>query len=382
MNDERRRRDGAQFSIVSSSPRPQASSPRPGFTLVELLVVITIIGILMSLLLPAVQSARESAHVLQCQNNLKQLGLALQSYHEQNQQFPPSSVWKDSNGNLSLASINDGNNAGGLRENWVIIILPYIDQKNLFKSFDLTKPIPDPANAPARAASLSFMLCPTDSYNRAPFDGSGSSNTNQMSQPGQVWARGNYGANASMGYMFSGGTDGAGGAWRSSTLMGVMGANDSARIEDIKDGTSNTILLLELRAGLVAFDTRGVWAMSGACPSACWGHGYISDANGPNSAMTNADDERACSDVQNAVGGAAQLIALNMSCWPGNSPDVQQTSRSLHAAGVNTCFCDGSVHFISDFIDKSAGWAAPTPWHVWDKLNLSNDHQSIDGNSY
>ncbi len=365
------------------------------FTLVELLVVITIIGVLMSLLLPAVQSARESAHRMQCQNNLKQLGIALQSYHEQNKQFPPSAVWKDSNGNLSLANINDGNNASGLRENWVIIILPYIEQKNLWNSFnrDATGaiiPIPDPTNAVPRAANLPFMLCPTDTYNRTPFDGTGSSNTNQLNQPGQVWARGNYGANASLGYMFSGGTDGAGNGWTSSVLQGVMGADDSLRMEDIHDGSSNTILLLELRAGVVPFDTRGVWAMSGACPSACWGHGYITDDNGPNCPMTDGDDSRSCSDVQNAVGGssgdgsagAAALIALGMSCWPGNSPDVQQGTRSMHAAGVNTCFCDGSVHFISDFVDKSAGWSNPTPWHVWDKLNLSNDHQPIDGNSY
>jgi prepilin-type processing-associated H-X9-DG protein len=54
----------------------------------------------------------------------------------------------------------------------------------------------------------------------------------------------------------------------------------------------------------------------------------------------------------------------------------------MHAAGINTVFCDGSVHFISDFIDKSPGWTTPTPWHVWDKLILSNDHQPIDASTY
>jgi Protein of unknown function (DUF1559) len=116
------------------------------------------------------------------------------------------------------------------------------------------------------------------------------------------WARGNYAANASMGYMGSGwsilgtGTKATNpvppyGGWGDRYCQGVMGANVSVNIKQISDGTSKTIILAEIRAGLLKQDTRGTWAMSGACPSALWAHGYFSDANGPNCTQTQGDDE-------------------------------------------------------------------------------------------
>ncbi len=274
--------------------------------------------------------------------------------------------------------MNNGNNSL-LCENWVILLLPFLEQKNLRSSFDLTKPIPDSANATARSAQLSFMLCPTDSYNRAPFMGSASGQTNQM---GDNWARGNYAANASLGYMISDSGQGAGSGWNKRFVQGVMGANDSLRVEDIKDGASSTMLVLELRAGLIPQDTRGIWAMSGGCPSACWAHGYTSDANGPNCMQTLGDDPRACGEIQTAAGGATALIALGMSCWNGSGPDWQQGSRSLHNSGVTVCFADGSVHFINDLVQRGTGGSPPACLGVWDKLNLSNDNQPIDSSTF
>ena len=86
-----------------------------------------------------------------------------------------------------------------------------------------------------------------------------------------------------------------------------------------------------------------------------------------------------CSDVETAVGGEINLTAMGMSCSPTNYPNWQQTARSLHPGGVNTCFADGSVHFISDFIQLGTG---PGNLGVWDKLNLSYDGQPIDAGSY
>jgi len=117
---------------------------RFGFTLVELLVVITIIGILVALLLPAVQSAREAARRAQCQNNLKQLGLAVLEYESAVRIFPPSSHW-------APGVAPQTRNPSDLRENWVIMVLPYLEQRALLASFDVTKPINHADNASARA---------------------------------------------------------------------------------------------------------------------------------------------------------------------------------------------------------------------------------------
>jgi len=348
------------------------------FTLVELLVVITIIGILISLMLPAVQSARESARKLQCSNNLHQLGIALQAYHTGYRIFPPSSVWK-TKGVVDMNRTSQAND-GGLAENWVILILPQLDQQPLAKSFNLLKPIPDASNAAARATNLEVMLCPSDPYNQKPFMGSAS--PGKTGQMGDNWARGNYGANATLDYMFSGGPVGTGSAWANRYVRGVMGANVSCRVDDIHDGASNTLLVGELRAGIIPQDTRGVWAMSGACPSALWSHGYISDANGPNCFQTNSDDPRACTEIQTAVGGATTLIRMGMSCWNGDANDVQQAPRSMHAGGVNVCLADGSVRFISDYIELGTNGTPPGCLGVWDKLNLSNDGQPLDASKF
>jgi hypothetical protein len=178
---------------------------------------------------------------------------------------------------------------------------------------------------------MAVMLCPTDAYNEKPFMGMASSMTNKM---GDDWARGNYAANGSLGYQTYtgsgdyvesvagcgiGGTNPDGGGWSNRFYRGVMGANISSRISDIKDGTSKTVLLGEIRAGIIPQDTRGVWAMSGACPSALWGHGYFQDANGPNCMQTNSDDPRACTEIQASVGAsdANQGRSFGRACRAG-----------------------------------------------------------------
>jgi prepilin-type N-terminal cleavage/methylation domain-containing protein len=130
--------------------RMSMSEQRRGFTLVELLVVIAIIGILVALLLPAVQSAREAARRTQCINNLKQIGLAIHNFHDSRQWLPPT--------HTGGAPPNDKYGT------WFVVILPYLEQQALYDQFDLTVPWDqgnNPTAAALRGASLPGYLCPT-----------------------------------------------------------------------------------------------------------------------------------------------------------------------------------------------------------------------------
>jgi prepilin-type N-terminal cleavage/methylation domain-containing protein len=341
---------------------------RVGFTLVELLVVITIIGVLIALLMPAVQAAREAARRAQCQNNLKQLGLACLNYHNTQQIFPPA---------IFLPPGESPNVSVLWGPNWVIMVLPYCENLPLYNSFNLQKAISDASNAKPRSTQLPVMLCPTDrknSVNYQPFN----------SAEGANWARGNYGANGSVEQIFNSNMTGAQGSdWMLTYKRGVMGCNVAVSIDDIKDGTSNTIMLGELRAGVIAGDRRGTWAQGAPGASSIWGHG-VTDDQGPDNNSPEADDLVECSQIQTAFGGQNQLAQqTGMGCCPCAS-NQQQTARSTHMGGVFVCFCDGSIHFISDLIDHNPNWSigSTADLHVWEKLNVSADGCPINQNSY
>ncbi len=338
--------------------------PRAAFTLVELLVVIAIIAILIALLLPAVQAAREAARRTQCANNLKQIGLGLQTYHDVHQILPPSSLWPAG----STASMPNTN----LYANWVIMILPFIEEKNLAQQFNLNATICDPSNATARGTIISTMICPSDPYSAVPFDGT------QWGM-GSNWARGNYAANASLDYMDDGAVGGQNSNWNQYYYRGVMTANIGLSLKKILDGTSKTIAVGEIRAGLNSTDARGIWAMGGGAASALYAHGWMGDDNGPNCASIYADDQFTCDLTTTAFGGSQALVNLGMPCYVGDAGSHQQTARSLHPGGVQVVFCDGSVQFIFDEIQLGTG---STTLGVWDLLNLSCDGQVIAAGMY
>jgi prepilin-type N-terminal cleavage/methylation domain-containing protein len=362
-------------SLLRVVPVPGRS--RRAFTLVELLVVIAIIGVLVALLLPAVQSAREAARRLQCQNNLKQLGLALHNYHSAVSTFPPSSIWYNESADIQ-AEVRSAN----VRANWVIMTLPYLEQQALYDQFNFAQPISNSVNMAPRSTQLAAMLCPSDPFARKPFSGSGKS-----SAYGPNWARGCYAANAALAFMTNkkhNTNDAAfstSAAWQNPSMRGVMGANTCLAIGEIKDGTSNTILVAEIRAGIVDFDSRGVWAMSGACPSSLWAHG-IGDDIGPNCVQPNADDVLDCQAIRTAVGGAQGIqrtIEMGMPCSSGDWENFQQTARSVHQASVHVTLADGSVRSISDFIDIVGGSGRLSAWH---KLNASGDGQVLSASEF
>ncbi len=287
--------------------------------------------------------------------------------------------------------------------NWVIRVLPFMEYNGLYREFDLTKPISDPANAAARATTLPTMLCPSDSeYNSKPY------NPVRFKREGQNWARGNYGANGAINYLCdypAGGDHGnrftflgpnspgwsaTGGTAHDALPIsrGVMGCNEACSVTQIADGTSHTIMLGELRAGTTPVDRRGTWAMGAAGASSLWGHG-VWDDHGPNADDIKADDIKYGPEIGSAAGGNEILEIQGMGLNVHRLKSSQATARSQHAGGVNVALCDGSVHFISDSIDHGSNDPPeqkvpvdPSQLHVWERLNVSCDGQTIAANAW
>ncbi len=136
-----------------SFQRARLQRSKNAFTLVELLVVIAIIGVLVALLLPAVQAAREAARRSQCSNNLKQIGLAMHNFHDTNSALPQG------------ASAIQSNVKGGT---WAALILPFVEQQQHYDVFNLEVPMSDPSNADARRLVVPVYLCPTDPGSEEP----------------------------------------------------------------------------------------------------------------------------------------------------------------------------------------------------------------------
>jgi prepilin-type N-terminal cleavage/methylation domain-containing protein len=352
---------------------------KTAFTLVELLVVIAIIGILIALLLPAIQAAREAGRRAQCMNNCKQLGLACINYQESRGRFPFG---------VMLPRGADPSSTYQWGANWVVQILPFTEDPSLAKMFNNLKPISDPSNAALRATRMPVMLCPDDpNYNSKPYM------PVNRSFEGSNWARGNYAANGSLEQFWLWGSsninfNGPGSTgWAIPWLRGVMGVNESSAVKDISDGAANTCLIGEIRAGVAPMDRRGTWAMGCAGASILWGHGATDD-HGPNNNSVLADDTIECDEVESAVGGQNNLVGMTMGCYGGGGNN-QATVRSMHlAGGGHICMCDGSVHFISDSINVSTTWSYTTSTRVasefgiWEQLMSAGDSMTIPNNTY
>jgi prepilin-type N-terminal cleavage/methylation domain-containing protein len=354
------------------------SAGRRGFTLVELLVVIAIIGVLVALLLPAVQAAREAARRNQCLSNLRQLSLGLMNYESARNRFPSAFEFRKGEDPSLLKDMGP---------NWAILTLPFIEQAPLYARIDRTVLVPgknqplisDVKNAHIRETPLATFRCPSDPQNEIPL------------QIGAArWARGNYAANAGNGALLTGlgfdepshgigiyGPESPG--WQDGRVRGVIGPNVAASLKEVTDGTSQTILLGEVRAGITPTDRRGTWALGQAGASVLFWYGSLGgDCNGPNVCNPFADD----------VGGLTTQDAalMQQECMPdftGDERNNQATTRSTHFGGVNLGMADGSAHFISNNVDVTPPSNPPIlvkfkRWgSTWDKLIASADDEVI-----
>ncbi|MDB5313217.1 MAG: prepilin-type cleavage/methylation protein [Gemmataceae bacterium] len=284
-----------------------------GFTLIELLVVIAIIAILIGLLLPAVQKVREAAARAKCSNNLKQLGLAFHNYaNSNNDKFPPAYIFTTSPSNAHA---------------WGVYLLPYIEQDNLFKQYNLNVPFVAGGNAAVIATPVKTFVCPSNpDQNKVytcPAPLAGAFGLPQF----QAAASDYHILTGVMGSLWTVVVDNNPGGSRD----GVLSANQQNGILSITDGTSNTILLTEI-AGKNDNWTRGQKVSSGTEQGGGWGDPF------------SGENWLSGSDSTGTISPGTCVIGCT------NSQPLGSTARgiySFHTSGANVLLSDGSVRFMT-----------------------------------
>ena len=282
-----------------------------GFTLIELLVVIAIIAILVALLLPAVQQAREAARRIHCQNNLKQVGLALANYETQSEVYPPGWIGV----NAARQADVEGDSGFG----WAVFLLPFLDQEPLQQSMNLDQSILAPVNAQPIQTAISGLRCPSDIGNDA-WTINQEGTTSPLAQLALASYVGSWGTLEIEDTAFPNGSPLPAG--QTAVSDGAFYHNSSVKTRDFTDGQSQTFLVGERKTD-ASKGWHATWA--GAVP-----------------------------EGEEAVG---RILGVT-DHTPNSDASHLEDFSSHHLGGVHMLNGDGSVRFVGNTIDE----------HLWRSL--------------
>jgi prepilin-type N-terminal cleavage/methylation domain-containing protein/prepilin-type processing-associated H-X9-DG protein len=312
---------------------------RPAFTLIELLVVIAIIGVLIALLLPAVQQAREAARRISCNNNLKQVGLALHNYAEAHGVFPPgySSLWKRDGSDPGYADDDVGPGWA-----WGSMILPQLEQSSLWSSINFSLTMTYPQNNTAQLSRINTYLCPSDTT-RITVPVRDGTNTQTIYTVGT----GNY-----VGMFGTGEIGDAPGAGK-----GMFYRNSRTTFADLQDGSSQTLAVGERSHNLsyVTWTGRAVG-------------GYLFKT----SSFEGGTDQFAVDPEESFTMVLGPVGLEDLPRTPNHPRAHVEDYWSRHPGGVNFLFGDGSVRFVKNTI-------APT---VYQALATRSGREVVSSDAY
>lgn len=326
------------------SPPLIRSGRQRGFTLIELLVVIAIIGVLVALLLPAVQQAREAARRAQCRNNLKQIALALHNYHDSYQVFPPGHMWASQSLDLAPATFY----GAGTGFSWGASILPQIDQANVYNQINFTSfcCLQNPStpgeiqNTAAVKTPLPFVRCPSD----VGPDVAATLALDGIVQMAVSSYAGNGGSFDNSHNNDEGSQKANGIFMRARHPSITTTTRGTKRINDLSDGTTNTVLLMETAWDISKSDEGGGVGIVGR-------KRWYGSATGSNRLINEA------------------VAGLN----PPNTAaaaTIRRSASSMHEGGVMFAMADGSVRFISENINHTG--------RLWADRNTPNANDPFD----